>query len=501
MALIDRIKKAVKNLLAGATVTGALTCGAQAKAQDSKPDEVAQGQAEQVSMPARTLFFDFFNGVMDPENNSGSFANPLDGYDLNTKAWYSATQLLGKGSDLLGVKAGLDKGLLARITQLALLGYLNHGTSYYFHEMAHDYEGRKFGLQKHSQPDIDFSDWSKGVPAYVQTGVLPPDPILNEEIYVRNITNGLNQEEFQAHFLYKEQNDKRRVTFDEAVSFLSAKTADIVYLTVANQLKGLSLNETPDYKSIAIYGDDAPYPTLSNQGLWNDIDMYLHHLHRHGIYRIWNTHFNPHTGIPLEFWDPRAGGIELTRKQLLNQFILADALSLRTWESLYAIANYMVTGERSIKPVTIKLGKTEITPTLINHYLTPRGSFYNTNTPINIAGKLPLELNLGHDIDGLLGPGKVRHIRTGARFDLAYVPVDKNGRAAALHLRPFVYFNFDRHAKKYVGYSAGAELSIGVPGAFELMIGLEQNEHDMLENQIKGKEKGLTISAGLKIAY
>lgn len=495
MSLVNKVKCAGKQFLAGTALAGSLLCGT-AKAQDLGQKETVKITVES-KMPIRTATIPLGESV------SEGWANLLDGFDPNTKAWYSTTQLIGKGSDVIGIRAGLDDYLLGRLAQVALLSYLNHGASYYFHEMAHDYEDRKVGRQKSSPPGIDFSDWSTGVPAFVQTGGYF-DPVFQEKQYVRSWVNGLNQEEFQAYALYKEQARKKCLNFDDAISFLGAKTADSVYIAVANQLKGLHVNEDVDYKAIEnvwLPGDDvyALPPTLRNQGLWNDIDAYLHHLHRQGVYDLYRIYLSgpPPATVPPEAWDPRREGIEMKRKQLLMQFIVADALSLRTWESVYAIANYLVIGERNIKPVAITLGRTEITPPLITHYLTPRGSFYNTNALVNIAGKHPLEINFGTDIDAVLGPGKVRHFRAGCQLDLAHEKDDGGG----VHFRPFVYLNFDRHAKKYAGYSTGAELTIGARGKFELGARFEQNEHDIVENTVKGKEKGPNVSVGVKIEY
>ena len=304
-----------------------------------------------------------------------------------------------------------------------------------------------------------------------------------EDRYVRHIVDGLNQEEFQASFLFNEQNKKGRITIDEAITFGTAKTADIVYMVVRRGLAGIGLEDF-DYNALPSKG------ALEALGLSNDIDDFLFHLHRKGIYRQYRK------GTSVSNWDMNAKGIELTRKQLLAQFIFADLLSLRTWESFYAIGNYLATGKRTIKPIKFKLGKVEITPPIVNGYMTKNGMFFNSNGLVKL-GNIPIEVNFGTDIDTLLGPGKVRHLRAGAQSELRYV----DAKGGGVFIKPFVYVNFDKDERKYSGYSAGAEFGLGQKGVFEFSIRAEQNEHDIIENQVKGKGKGLTLSAGVRISY
>ena len=47
------------------------------------------------------------------------FASPLDRFETNTRAWYSANQMLAYTNDLLGVQAGLDGHLAGRVFLLA----------------------------------------------------------------------------------------------------------------------------------------------------------------------------------------------------------------------------------------------------------------------------------------------------------------------------------------------------------------------------------------------
>ena len=128
--------------------------------------------------------------------------------------------------------------------------------------------------------------------------------------------------------------------------------------------------------------------------------------------------------------------------------------------------------------------------------MTKNGIFYNSNGLVKI-GSLPIEVNFGTDIDTWLGPGKVRHLRAGAQSELRYV----DAKGGGVFIKPFVYFNFDRHERKYNGYSAGAEFGLGQKGGVEFSIKAEQNEHDIIENQVKGKGKGITLSAALRVSY
>lgn len=502
MDVSTRIKKFGKNVLIGGTLLGAFLFGAKANAGDiEKPKEQTPSvkaidafvEKEAKKLPKRKLAIDFFT-VTPLDDSDANALTPLDNFDANAKAWYSINQVLGKGSDLLERELNLDNDIFGRLGQVAVLSYLNYMTEYYSHELAHSYETIKSGWSPKAR--LNWSDWRVGFPKYeAETAVeifynLFPDKYSKskepEKRYARTITSGLNQDELNAYAVHKNSVLKRNLTFDEAFSFLITKNLDEGYILFGT--KG-GLNYKADYKPIN-YLEATFSQSIRNRGLWNDIDMYLHHLHRKGLYRAQEDDYY---NLFME-WNENTNfkGIELTKKELLLQAMIADMFSAKTYDGIMSIYNYLVKGKRSTKPVTINLGRTEITPPLIIHYLTKDGSFYNTNAFVNIAGKMLLEANLGTDVD-FIGHGKVRHLRTGGQLHTM-----NNG----ISFRPFLYLNSTRgRIFAYTGVSAGIEITLGVPDTLEVIVKLGFNENDIVENDIKGKNNGLEVNAGLNITY
>ncbi len=495
MSLCTRISRFGRNVLIGGTLLGAVLFGAKANAEDVKPQKEP---TPIIATTNKTLE----NKVKRPKRRAilDLTKSPLDDFDANAKIWYSINQLLGKGSDLLARELKLDNSIFGRLGQIAVFAYLNNMTEYYSHELAHDYEIRKMiraGELKgcSEKTSINWSDWHMGCPAYNQTGhvyyVHMAFDITSEEddekAYVRTITNGLNQDELDAALVHRESVLKKNLTFDEAISYLIPKNLDLGYILIST--KG-GLNYKADYKPINEIRSKF-FPSIDSQGLWNDIDMYLHHLHRKGLYRAkkddpYNYYaFGWKEGMNLK-------GIELSKKELFFQALIADAFSIKTYDSAMSLYNYIVKGERNTKPFTFKLGRTEITPPQISHFLTKDGSFYDTNAFFNIAGKMLFEANLGTDVD-FIGHGKVRHLRTGGQLHM----LNKG-----ISIRPFLYLNSTRgKVFAYKGIASGLEMAIGDPDVFEIFAKIGFHENDLIENDIKGKPNGVDLSVGFNITY
>jgi len=503
MNLCEKVRTIGKTTLLWGILSATALFGAKAEAQeinktvksidrDVKINEIIQKEYEKIpeniqtkekiqerkQYPKRTLVLDFAN-------------SPLTNFEPNAKIWYSINQLLGKGNDLLAKELHLDSHILGRIEQITLLNYISYTTEYYSHEFAHNYESQKKGFTNGIK--IDWKDWSMGFPKCIENGA--SSRLYNlfisgssydekeEKEYLRGVTNGLNQDETDAALIHTETTLKKSLSFDEATTYLIPKNMDMWYILVST--KG-GINYEADYKPINEI--NAEYSlSIKNQNLDNDIDKYLHHLHRKGLYR---------DGPPNYIWwwgeDTNFKGIELTKKELLLQAMIADFLSTKTYDSIMAVYNYLIKGERTTKPTTIHLGRTEITPPLISHYLTKDGSFYDTNMFISIVGKYLLEANLGTDVD-FIGHGKTRHFRTGGKLHM---------RDTGINLRSYLYLNSSRGKNfAYKGVSAGIEISVGQPGMWEVLVEIGFNENDLIENDIKGKENGIDFSAGLNLRY
>ncbi len=254
---------------------------------------------------------------------------------------------------------------------------------------------------------------------------------------------GLNQEEFNAYTVFI--NGINGSTVDNSVSFLMTKLWDIGY----NVRSGEETNR-------------------------DDVKEYIRLLNKKGI--------------------------DLSKNDHLAQALLADALSLQTWRSILDVYNYLVKGKRTTEPFTFNLFGKEFTPPLINHYLTPEGSFYNISSVVSPNGKNPIEIAVGTDVD-FIGDGKVDSFRIGGQynnlklFESKYFP----------SLSPYAYLNTNK-SLDYEGFSAGVKASLPikqavVPVKLALWGKAGYDKDDVLENTVKGKDKGFNAVLGLTAKF
>jgi len=366
------------------------------------------------------------------------FANPLDNFEANANAWYSTNQLMGKGSDLAGIKLGWDKNIFGRIGQALVLTYGAFGTRYISHEIAHNYKSRWNG---HSVLSFSFDEFtSLGFPA-VEKNMYTHDLPIDDDIF--QIAAGLNQSTFNSEMLFGRSFGN--LTFDEGISFLVNKLEKSKYI-----VSGVDKN-------------------LSDQGCLDDIDEYLKLLNKKGI--------------------------NLSKSKLKMQSILADILSIYSLDSIRAAGLYVIKGERSVEPFTLSLFGKDFTPPLISHYLLPGGGFYNMIIFVNPKGKNPLELNLGTDVD-FIGDGQVDSLRLGGKYHGLRLSEGKH----AVTLGPFAYLNLNK-SFDYKGFSIGTGAHLKLTDNVWLNAKVEYNKDDIIENIVKGEGKGLNTSFGITVRY
>lgn len=371
--------------------------------------------------------------LMPKRNLIVDFANPISSFEANANASNSINQLFGKGNDLLGVKLGLDKYLLGRIGQTLFSTYTNMGTGYFSHEIAHHYKSLWNG---HNVLSFTWDDTAFfGIPA-LEKNIYTWDLPIDDNIF--QAVAGLNQNTFNSETQFR--NDQEEITFDEGISFLINKLNKTRYITMG------PITAPSDY-------------------FCGDLDYYFKFLNEKNI--------------------------EITKGNFLNQSWLADGLSAYTLDSLKAILVYLVKGERSVKPTKVSLGGTELGLPLFSHYLTPEGGFYNIISFVNPNGKNPIEVNLGTDID-FMGGGKVDHLRFGGQYNNLKLGKGKH----ALLLSPFAYINTNKSFDGK-GFSAGTKLELPITKKTKLGVKAEYNKDDMIENIVKGKDKGLYFMSTL----
>ena len=357
--------------------------------------------------------------------------NPLTNAESNAKVYFSINESLGKAADTLEKKHSLDKKPLGRLAQWIPLAYTNLATGFYTHELGHHRVGKK---SPHYTSKIDFGDWHKSVPNYIGHFKARAD----NDIYRNIVISGLNQEEIDAHFNHTKTLDSQ--SFDQAIGFLARKFSMLTY-------DGYSLNSFDTAKE----GDVAWHLD------WLNFD-----------------------------------GIDMSRKDFYIQAGISSALSTKTWDSLFTNINYLFKGERTRKTTKIKLKDIEITPPLVNLYLTPKGSFFNTAT--YLKKKNLWEISFGID-DTYIGESKLDRVRAGLK--LVNKPISDAERA--LQRSPFAYTNFSRKHLNPKGYSAGLELFKPITKRLGISAKYEYNKDDVLENTVKGEDNGHNFTIGLEM--
>lgn len=358
-------------------------------------------------------------------------SGPMDDAESNARLWLSLNQLFGKGSDLSAERHGWDGRPEGRIGQLLALGYLNLLIGYYSHEFGHARVDRALGPYEWS---IDLRDWSMGWPVYHGYGCRSTDS--SEEI--RSVAGGLNQEEYDAYLMHEKT--LQSISFDEGFAFICRKLSDVTYDTYA------------DFN-----------PDVDHEG---DVWRYKRCLSKRGIH--------------------------LSDEAFLLQAVIADLLSVKLWDSFRALRNYAMRGERTTRCTTFNLRGVEITPPLVNFYMTPDGGFYNFVCFLNPAGRKPVEIALGTDVD-FIGDGKLDRLRVGAEYnDLRPWVMEPCPRIGV-----FAYLDVDRSDLGRRGLSAGVDISCPVTEKSTFVGRYEFNTNDVVENVAKGKKNGSRISLGL----
>lgn len=381
------------------------------------------------------------------------FVNPLDDFESNSNTWYSANQLVAKGHECIG-GIGLDKGPAGRYAMVLSSLYFSFGLSYYSHEMAHDYEDRRYGERKGI--DLDFKDWWNNLyPKYIQHPLRNSTLIRSGDSLFKGVADGLNQDEHNARTCWNQSLFSDGCDFYNSSSFLLAKLNDIRYILFKGfrderPKAGLAKSELHDFY-------------FKNPHLINDIDQYTGMLHSRGI--------------------------NLTKEAYLLQSLIADCLSWHSWDSLIALGKYVQEGKLH-KPSRIYINKLEIYPPLISAYLTPKGTFYNATFFASYAAAHSIEACIGHDAD-FIGDGKLNSLRVGGGYC--------HSTAKKTRIKPFVYLNFDRKLLRYSGIAAGIEWSIQTPFGAILRGKMEYNDNDLMENRIKGEKEKLSFTAGMEI--
>lgn len=314
-----------------------------------------------------------------------------------------------------------------RVLALAIESEILYVNDFWSHEFAHNREMKRYGDASASLKFNDFLALNKNV---VRTRHYAPTVEQN----LNAIVAGLNQNEYNSYTTFK--NNLDTLSVHDSLSFLMNKVYDVAYI----------LTSPPAEKG----GDPENYILF------------------------------------LEDKD-----VNLSKKNYLIQAWLADLFSVQTADSLETIHHYLADGQLTKKPTRFYFGRIAVTPPLINHYLTNKGSFYNITSIIGATGRNSLEVSAATPIN-FIGDGKVDNYRAGIQIN--------NLRVKGFKLSPSYHFDTNLSGHQ-TGYSAGLQISKALKDNIDLRLKLEHNQNDLLENIVKGEKDGWNFVAGIDVRF
>lgn len=366
------------------------------------------------------------------------FESPLDHFESNARLWYSFNQLLGRGNDALGRGLGLDGTPLGRIGLFLAAAWGSGALTYYSHETAHTFEDRNVGVDAGFR--VDPSRWvAPGIPRY-RMEVARGELVLAPEQEARAVAAGLAQTAFDARILWARSTLAGERDWIGALAFLEGMLDPLLQI-------------------------EAGILTASRS---NDVNR----------------------AVALA----RDAGIPLTRRRILAQCLLADALSLPLWENLLAVGRFVASGDRSVRPLRLLLGRgVSLAPPVFHVFLTPRGGFAEGSFFLFHGRDRAVELSVGRRAD-FQGSSRVRGVLLAAR---AHGWLEARAGGATVSLTPSLSGRFGEGGA-LTGGLAGLELAVGIAGA-ALTLRLETGRNDAIRHEIQGEKEGFRAVLGLEL--
>ncbi|MCC7384052.1 MAG: hypothetical protein IT384_19575 [Deltaproteobacteria bacterium] len=235
----------------------------------------------------------------------------------------------------------LDRTFAARFLQLAGVFGLEVPWMVLSHEGGHYRVARELGWK----PEIEMTGWMSGLTHYHPDPTKARDPAAE----LAAAAAGVNQEQLNAAYLYRDWARNGTAHWTEAMAYLLAQTNTGLY-AARSAMRG---EDTPSSDDIAAY----------TAGL-------------------------------------NARGHAITRGQLAALALGADLLSAPVWATLIGEVRYLAGGGRRIEIPTLKLGSIEATFPNFHTYLDSDGPIVGGHLLINPKAKIPVEISVDTRVTG-----------------------------------------------------------------------------------------------------
>jgi hypothetical protein len=374
------------------------------------------------------------------------FSDPRLSFDANTQAWFSINQSVAFGLNVLDLRLDASSRWPARVAQLSAGLWANAMLRYYSHEMAHEYLYRNSGAPIHSGPEL--SQWTSSyLPGFYyplwQKNAVESVSFSDDQLLLA-IAAGLNQDELNARTVWRNDLTGRYIDYYNALSFLLTKFRDDAYiLQSGSDERPFAPGQKIDHLSQAVFADSPQ--------LYDDMNLYRLALLNQGI--------------------------EVNNGKLLRQSLAADLLTWKTWQSIYAVFQF-IRGGGSLKNIKIPLP-------LISYYLTPSGGFYNFEFPLHMAHNRLMLVNFG--IQSVKQTALNRPLRFGAEFSALHL-------GSRLQLAPFAYWTLNTQIDD--GFSVGVNSYWHFHQSTALWLLFEYHQNDVLQDIVKSEKPGARIRIG-----
>lgn len=387
------------------------------------------------------------------------FDNPLKDHEANTMVWNSFYDLSTSGGDWLACRYNIINNIPGRVLHLLFIDYMALASKYYSHEIAHCF------TNKHSHRFwMDFSDWSFGVPKFVEYDfedwwdidgwnyyqTHPDDRTILRWLLLGNEA-GLYQNRFNTWVRTRDSATDGLTTLSDGVLVLS--------------------NQIVEAKYIIKYGDDPyldpEYGFLVRENL-NDVTAYFYYMDELGA--------------------------QISKDTWLACSVTSVLASGQTWNSARAIYGYIIHGDERTENIEFALGeRLRMAPP--NFYLFPsvRGLYVESETflrnLLRDGDGFFLSLGSGLDALGLKNTGPVDRLRFGGLYHSVHLPFSTG-------LQPFLYLDFTNGFKQ-TGYSIGAVVETPTYNRFYLTTSIDFSRNDMIRQVIMNREEGFRFLAAL----
>jgi hypothetical protein len=356
-------------------------------------------------------------------------ADPFNDLEANARSYLTLTELSGRLTDHFNGKYSLDNSFSGRLAQTLFNGYSIYLWGYLSHEKAHAMFQSKYGGYSWK---LDFNDWSLGVPRYRSEMSYNP----TSQQLIRLVAAGLNQESYEAMLI--DQMTPRRLSFDRSISFLFRQFSTAAY---------------DIYSSRTI--------DVDRQG---DLGIYSAELKRLGI--------------------------NLSPQSISWQSAISGLLSMKSWDSFFAIYNYLGNGRRTTEATVFKFKGNEFTPPLVQYILTDRGGFINL-TSTWLREKKSVDFSFGSDLGNLTGDVNVMRLGLKANNLHSLGPIG---------ISPFGYVELERSSFKYSGGLVGIEMLWKINKNFGIYARVAYSDNDLLE-KTRGNESGFIFNSAVTFNF